>query len=649
MARPLPNPFERAIKAGPDWESRRENLMNKLTERVQGLSNFINDVRAIGGEPDLEETREALEEAYQRAVAKLPPTVKAKRVALQKLEQEESKLEAEYGRFPKDALMPGHIQEKAWLENTSRYSLVNKRKARLLSDPDTAYLYDLHKTIQGLVAKRVAVLQQKTDIDAIQALRAHLSNRTPVEDSDIEGIKRFTFNITFYIKNELMDKIRDSETAGIHFSGTPFNAVRSSSKRAEMSILHEGVHNLIDHARHLRHRMPADSIEDTLMELKKFASKDDGLSGLRKPIIQDRLSVFLGKLDPGVFLNDLHNEILAEIENVESSGFKSDTSGLIDDQDLILKEIFKHFSIKRWPENIFATAGRQVSKLRKLSDLLKEFAENESFITIFEKFSGEVKDNFYALASSLEKGFAMLRFLEPVEALALHDELLALCVVQKPKHLARSMQSYLDHRLGSERTHEFRRWLLAENKGLETKTGLEYVSELLAGGGSIPRGQTEILRGLLIDVKDKIPEGLDILVSNIDDLEDVRGYVQLLHNVGQKVGLIAEQIKNSSLKILSQHAFCYFEQHVSSGFANLAEHLSSLDSLEREGYLEALDLYLLNEFFLSDASDIYDTDTAEQIVALPHWAELERAGLGDAARSYRERMQASLSSEPSNS
>lgn len=628
----LLNPFERAVQAGPDWVSRKEQLLERFSDRVDRVSVFMNGVMGVSSELNLDETEQALHLAYRKALTGLPVEARKGAMEYERFKRLAGLLDAE-----QDLITP-QTDPRIVEEHFALRDSYEKSATALEEDPDIALFVSLGRVVTSLLEKRKTVLNLGYDHERLIAAFARA--RSSLESFPVDGAQRIDvgcFDISVYASMKEVQRI-SADVSGLHFSGTPFNLIGLFPDQHEnpRTLRHERVHNYIDQSPHHEHQMPADALS------RCFAGNK----------ISSR---FVSKLNPRTFLDGLHNELLAQMENAEDHSFvfSEKLHRVRDQNDVFYRLLGKQKSTARYSageslELIFSTAGGQVRKLRDLRKRLLTLPGSAEVLTDFDHFHTSVDKRFLAMGSVLRESFCATALLpDPEEA---HDVLVSACVLLKPSQYERVLPSYLDRRFGVVQMESARQWNEVFSEGIQSPAGLKVIEALLQKGPiperAMARACEELLQ-LATTAGDEIESAIGF---KLRDLKKIRTYIRSINKVASRIGLSGSDVDEVRKHFIYEHCFYFLSDHVESGFSGLQKKMKELQDDERASMQFAFEIY---SNFISEDINPEGTLTKEDAMRLPHWDQLKQAGFLDEIallrQSVLEGLVPSLSEPPSSS
>lgn len=380
------NPFERALAAGPTWETREQNLFQELKRRVGALNAFYRQAAAMPEDTPSEELKDALEDICEMAGQNFPEETHERA-------QELSMLKASVKHKP--------LAEQENIEEEDLTPLF--RINELEDDADVRFLDELDMARFDLGSKHEEVMQYR---DKPKKIFEDLKKRGyNVPKGHVTNIEYGTYDIALTLTEGSPEVLRHSEAGGFYVPRTPFIFLLPGGRRGK-TLAHERRHNLIDSSVHLRHKRP-------LHQFAALLTRSGGTSW----------EVLMAHYTPQRYLNALHNEIVAELGNYEhfALGKRDFLNGLPD---------------------TLATAEGDVKSLMKTAEEAQPRTEvDPERKKHFLALADAVKQKFATVKQELRQGFQI------ADLLGLVDDYHALALLLKPTqygHLKRYLRLAAD-------------------------------------------------------------------------------------------------------------------------------------------------------------------------------------------------------------
>ena len=174
---------------------------------------------------------------------------------------------------------------------------------KILENNDVSYIFRLEQLIESLIWKNEyvkAVKEDKIQLD---------ENLLKIDLTKIEKIIYDTFNINIILNNRGFDEIKNGKNInGRHLSNTPINLIRGGEMDWKKTMEHEKIHNLTDGIQDISGRFYGNFLGGKIDRYARFLRLK-----APKPMLTREKFLFTRALSPRHFLNNLHDEMLADI------------------------------------------------------------------------------------------------------------------------------------------------------------------------------------------------------------------------------------------------------------------------------------------------------------------------------------------------
>lgn len=403
-------------------ESRAE-FLDRLNYKVEAVLDFGWTIERLDPHAGPEETHRALGDIRATVEQIFPPTTLVRYQRLKAVRQRERELNISNMRLQEggdlDASMAAIAAQRAELRQLEDEELT------LFEDEDLQFLMNVDGVLDDLGSKNNIVDALRGDpARTIDELNAYL-REDKLNLDDIVELQYTPFEITAVLKSSAYDRVcgkDDQDSLGIHFSRSPYSIVRAGPD-IEKTIHHESVHNLIDQASGIG-QYSTSRLEDLV---ERHAATNDAAERFE---IEQRVA----QHRPRVLVNQMHNELLAELGHWEQHPWNKNRSKIL----FLDPNRPKSFEFHA---NNYSTAGNDAAEisalLEKIGRECKDEATREQILGTREAFrqgfTQAVEHMRQALISTRSRGEKAM------------DELHALLFVLPPSRY-RHLDRYLDGR-----------------------------------------------------------------------------------------------------------------------------------------------------------------------------------------------------------
>jgi hypothetical protein len=611
----------RAKEAGPDWESRREKILDDLERNVGLMADFRS---AIDGIPD------------DLPHADVENRLTAAAVEVRNRFPEESLKRFEEYRQCLDGLNRLKERKDDDLETAgaSFIELTDRRRA-FEARADVGFLHLLDRTTEMLIKKNEIIAGWRQDGRVEQEVLKRLREESgkEVRPTDLKEIRTRAFTIEVYVLPEAYDAATaehgggSADSLGYHLRNSPMSFIRAGSDQKprdlERTARHERMHNLADGvAPMLMRRWTTTSDFDFYMD--ELTKRRRG--GRRKG---DELAKGLSDetFQAPTILDASREELVAEMENAEAVGFRRGPLRKRGREEDMLSVIYCDGRKKEpaLPHEEFmaatgalATAGADYRRAhgRFLSEAARRKKDPVGKAQ-FEKKAAELREAVITMVRHLAENFALATAIGPEAQEELHQ--LAILI---PPSKYRYLRTYLEHAHGKAKIEHVERaeGLISDFEASQDVDGLERLVAELEKEPMILSDEEAARMKEFLDERD----GAVFAEDHIESLDDCRRYVAALRRFGELVG--HDLAGRTEWSVYWQYFMARLPAFANWDFARLPEYRSSLKVEERKIFDEALPTYM-GEYLSSD----YGFEKDEDIRTSPHWKIVRELGLEAAA------------------
>jgi hypothetical protein len=608
----------RAKEAGPDWESRREKLLDDMERNVGLMAEFRSVIEEIPHDLPHESVKNRLIISAAELRGRFPEE------SLKRFEEYRQCLD-EIERYHKG------IDERTDEENASIsiVDLMDRRRA-FEAQADVGFLQLLGRTTEMLIEKNRLISGWREDGRVEQEVLAHLREESgkEVKSTDLKEIRTRAFTVEAYVLPEAYDAIdiersgASIDSLGFHLRNSPLSFIRVGPRETpgdlERTARHEGMHNLADGAmKMLMHREMTWEFDFYMKELTKRRRggrpRGDELErGLEVPAFQ-----------ASAILDTAREELVAEMENAEAIGFRRKSRKGRGREEELLDDIFGKNSRKKGnPQHedfidatsALATAGLDYRRAhdRFLSEAAR-YKKDPVSRALFEKKAEDLRDAVVRMVGHLSENFALAKEIGPEAQEELH-QLAVLLPPSKYRHL----RTYLEHKYGKERIRHVERAeeLIIDFEAFPDPDDLErLVAALEKESMVLSDEEADRLKGYLDDRDDA-----EFVDDHVRELKDCRRYVAVLRRFGELVG--HDLVGHTEWSVYWQYFMSRLPAFANWDFERLPEYRSDLKDDERKIFDEALATYM-GEYLSTD----YGFEEGEDIRQSPHWTIVRELGL----------------------
>lgn len=296
---------------------RRAELMDRLDYKVEAVLDFGRMIESLDDDARPSEVHRALDQARSNIRAMFPPDtigrfdrLVAIQNRLRQLHRDISTAWDDPGRGP---------DEQARRQILAEMQTLQREELPLLENEDLAFLLNMEYVIRGLQRKNneVEALRDQP-VRTLDELNLYNYHKTIIPE-DIVRIKRTPFELSVVLKPKSYQRVRgqDDDSIGVHFNNSPFSLIRDGQE-IETTMRHESIHNALDQAAGIRYY--SRSRLKGLADHHRRSTSDEEKKAAEASLLQYR---------PVSLLNQMHNEMLAELENWERHPWNRDRSKIL--------------------------------------------------------------------------------------------------------------------------------------------------------------------------------------------------------------------------------------------------------------------------------------------------------------------------------
>lgn len=396
-----PDPISKhQAKYGENWTEREQFMFSIIAKQVDVVSRFKDVVDSI-----------TLEQSEYEAIRKLE-------IAREQVWDDLFQATTENGYHPDDTE-----------DDRYEFSPLADKKLYEMIDGTTEMLEQKYLNTQSLPAldrdKLGRIMEARTDIPRDIFSRAEVvwgpfSVTFIFAEADYAVVaKRYGYHPRF--------------NDGIHLGNSEFNFIKAKRDKSEQdeAIRHENIHNLLDATKYeIRQSNPA----STIHELTSWIKQDYKVNGEEAAL--DRAREYFGGSRIRDLIDGIHEELLAELENIESG-----QAWLTEHVDSVMStHIDSDMDIRN-----FATVGEYVYTTLRVIREYKNTAP-PAFATVFERLENIFTQRVQRIVTDLRSAIYTASRLGP-EAFG---EIHILAAVLKPTQY-HHMKKYLEHKYGKDK------------------------------------------------------------------------------------------------------------------------------------------------------------------------------------------------------
>lgn len=571
----------------------KEKIIDEMALRVQ----IVKEIKALISSITIETAQAELEANFQQYWEKLaipyPETYRKFREFVKSEEELESL-----------GLKRSTLEEKKRTESEEEELKQLVIREEVLSDlmltqlEQDSYLEMLHRIKRGfssLLVKFRSVQEVKDNRERLMeqmegALFERGEEKRILDREKISHIIVNPFNIQAVVESEYFNALNEEalNLAGFHIRETPFIMLRDSKESLGMAHAaeHEETHNFADGFLY-EFVYPSLTLERYIKELHEANESGDGEQ------VRDKKEDFLA-LSSDNFTNELHEEMLADVDKVEALRFRP----------FLMKR-----PINDRPDIGFATARNEVAKMAVLLEKEREVNEDPEIKAFCMTLQERVIDKF---SNAAEK---MRRILVAAHVLGQEapEDVHALLVLFEPRKF-----------------HHIESFLKAQY-GEKTIRRIFTLYEMISDGLPLPALQR------LLHLKEHLTDKERELISTgiqefrqpyvtFHDFQEMRNYRRSMRRVLREFNLEENPILG---KITGYFFLGYLSQAVKNDFGNIPDLLREFTPAERKIFEYTLERWFATPTYIKSLESVYGVEniTQESLTTFPIWNTLVSLGL----------------------
>lgn len=419
----MDNSFEKAIKKGETWEKRKENLLESLDKKVDVVSGVMKMARRMEKYQDkeaIENIPKEIDLHFDKIFKEVPEEILNK-------QKEIKKFTKEFLRLGKELRRPG-ITDKEFAELQSAYQSIYIKKKEMEEDPDIYFLKNLKNWEDKIKNKVYSISEFKNNREIIDEADAILEEKlqTNIDRFGVLSVEKKNFHITITLDEQAFNDLFIIEgVQGMRIKDSHFIFINEKFKSIKKEIeRHESVHNMLD---------GVEAIKD------KYAIVDNFLNDL-KYLESGNRNKERKILDSEIYLDNLHNEILAQYEFAEQLNFtygitKPDYLPSEMDQDKILIA------------QSMGTAGFvSADMLYAIDEAMEKYKNNKEIIRSLDNFKKEFSHKFFKAIENIQHSLMVAEKIKEKNTREIVESLFYILRPSQYGHIKR----YLKYRYGEE-------------------------------------------------------------------------------------------------------------------------------------------------------------------------------------------------------
>lgn len=632
------NGFSKQNDLGPERNLRRKDVFEILDRKI----NFIKGIKKLIDGIELNEDVNVVETKIRRYLEQMLPQNIEVFQGLAKIEELEKELDTVINR-----LNDLTNKEKTSFTKSKEFNDLELRRDELLKNidslkikygPDFEFLDAVRSGLNLLIRKFRFIQKIKDDNERIiEELNKDLFGEEDAEEGengegekiDKNTVKKiivspFSINVILEKKffNNVIKVIKEKEgpdTVGFHLAGSPFNVIMDDENQDILSetINHENIHNLTEGFLSLN-RSPLGIIESAL-------ERADKIKALNPPRmimeIAERYKKEVMRAPIIFFIDQLHGEIIADIERVERFEF-------------LIKNLYLTRGIEKKRRYVgFTTAQNEIIGIKKL--LIKAIMTDTDI---------EIRENCNRLLRGIDKAFDraityMRKALFISRYINYQLEVHSLIALLKPSKF-RHIERYLKYRCGNtlyEGWSSFYRFLSEFDASLNTMKAIASIKD------NLPERERSLLKEELESVQDFFIFAEEAKLED-GSIDDIRNYIDIIESFDSILHFEQKFLENFKEGILWSFFFFFLEKDIKNNFINLPDFVNNLTPDEKKVFNKTLESYFLDGLAHDDLRDIYEIEIDQSLIkSLPLWDILVKLKLDKIVQNGLDRFEEFLS------
>lgn len=420
--RPETDEIEKRVADKPESSvrERREILMERLDAKVETVLDFQRRISSLDKERDSSVIQQSLEEIWLGTIMLMSTDIMDRYEQLQGVEE----------RLRASAIMDDQPMTPEAFRSLKDHQRQLRSEAQLLMEnEDVQFLMNIKSVIDDLHHKhtQLETLRQQPEATLEKIIRhVYMWSGEIVSSSDVVRTIETPFETTLVLASKAYTRIWNASSLGLHFRRSPFSLTRQH-KGVEATIRHESVHNILEGAGGIGQFTASQEWTEMQNQRRRVKTAQEQL------VVETELAGY----NPASLLDRMHNELLAELENWESST-------VMKQPNLIERHAKKNFPFE-FHSARYSTAGNDAQTIAATYEKVAKQCANPKMKLRLVAIVQEFKQEFVRAIEHIRQALIRARQLGEGAVEHLHALLFVL-----PPSRYRHLDRYLDERYGND-------------------------------------------------------------------------------------------------------------------------------------------------------------------------------------------------------
>lgn len=562
-------PTQPAADRGSHWEEEEQQLLERLSRRIDSMLELYYGLFAIDPRLPEEEVRRETEKLRQQLLDLFPQEAKdgmeqyhALQEQMWQLQESRQAILDEHGWDDTDM---ESYEDPAILRLDDEQDKLGRQLAAYRQDDDVRFLSNIEQTIENLLEKNKYLHAVGFNKQAIVADLERFG--CPIPPEAVVKVKGTPFDAAIILKEGAYDEVAVRHSQGVHLRHTPYTLVRYTESREALGdvMAHERLHNLFDSAEGIRAPRASlgEALRDRIHSLRFFVHEKPML------LLAKNAAEAIVNKRPSFYLDNVQEELLAEAGAAHVAGFG--LSGPRKPERVSADFIFA--------VNSLATAGRELEDLVTTLESAPAIAEYHEpwFEEACKKHADDIRRATVQLASELRKDFGITDRLGEEAG----DELVGLLVLLRPSQY-RHIERFLEYRHGKEAVQQAaEQYRFVEEFDFHKEALAKQVERLRSGAVRL----TDYDVSMMVDQVSSLNRLTDAGILALASLDECRSYISELTALLELMG-VKDAAERAHDSVLPAFLFQELRARALGGFEGVQEIYHALDDDEKPLFVE---------------------------------------------------------------
>ena len=280
----------------------RETVMERLDAKVESVLALQHTIESLDDETDSAKIEQALDDAWQQVTMTMPTETMSRYEQLQEMWEQLRTANQKMADY-----FDGHaVSEQEMATYRRRQLVLGNEVQHVLSDEGVEYLANVHGVLETLRKKQAQVRGFHADQEKILASFNRQLKHNRLGAPDVVQVFQHPFEISLIVTPQAYERVAGQDSFGRHLYETPLSIIKQH-ERADLTLRHEGIHNLIEGA-------PGIGDYD---DGKRIAALQEHALAAKTPQQEQSVVAALDAYTPNQWLDWMQDELIAGFESWE--------------------------------------------------------------------------------------------------------------------------------------------------------------------------------------------------------------------------------------------------------------------------------------------------------------------------------------------